>query len=616
MFACFAGVALTLPSLWVGFAQDDYFFLSVFKGSPGLEGLEQSIWNTFSFSEGDPARNRLRMDHGIAPWWVADGWKVDLWRPLASLSHWLDFNLFGENPLPMHIHNLLLYGALCLITATLYRRIMSSGLAAGLAALVFAVDSGHGIAAGWISNRNSLLGGLFCVGSLWAHHRWRSGASSRRPLGDWMPYAPVALALLTIGLFSAESAIAVGGYFLAYALFLDPLSQRHAGTGDSEPSRFDLRGFGRAFALLLPYLAAVMLWRGIYAGLGHGVHGSWMYVDPAQEFPVFAKHFASYFPVMTLGLFAAPDSTLWNMLPAPWQTPFVLLALALLGFFAWAAWPFVKGNSVAKFWAMGALIAVIPACATMPSDRNLLIASIGASALVAHVLSALIENRAALGPPGSVSLRSAKLFSSILIGLHLAISPVALLFTSYVIGYMDRSFRYVNASVPTGQERIVVINSPMDMLAASLPILRSGRGDAPPSHWLWLSAGTGRVTVERTGENSLSVALSEDFLRAPWSKIFRRPETDPMAPGYSVTVDGTVITVRAVSPDGRPTEIAVEFEGPIDGGGYRFLTWQDQAYVPFTLPEAGATATAPEFRFWNSVGHAARTAFGAEDERD
>ena len=186
-----------------------------------------------------------------------------------------------------------------------------------------------------------------------------------------MPYAPLSLTLSAIGLFSAEATIAVGGYFFAYALFLDPLSQRHSETGGSGRSAYDRRGLGRAFALLLPYLAVVLLWRGIYSGLGHGVHGSWMYVDPTGEFPVFARHFVSYFPVMTLGLFAAPDSTLWNMLPGPWQTPYVLLTLPLLGFFAWAAWPFLKGNSTAKFWATGAVIAVIPACATMPSDRNL-----------------------------------------------------------------------------------------------------------------------------------------------------------------------------------------------------------------------------------------------------
>jgi hypothetical protein len=609
-FACFAGIALTLPSLWVGFAQDDYFFLSIFKGSPGLEGLEQPIWNTFSFSDGDPERNRLRMKYGIMPWWAVDGWKVDLWRPLASLTHWVDFKLFGERPFPMHLHNLLLYGGLCLVTATLYRRIIHTGFVAGLAALIFAVDSGHGIAAGWLSNRNSLLGGLFCVGSLWAHHRWRSGASKVLPLGDWMPYLPISLVLLTVGLFSSEAAVAVGGYFFAYALFLDPLSQRNASTAGSEGPVFDLPGFSRAFALLIPYLAAVLIWRGIYSGLGHGVHGSWMYVDPAGEFPVFARHLTSYFPVMTLGLFAAPDSTLWNMLPYPLQTPYVLLILPILGLLAWAVWPFLRTNSMAKFWTTGSLLAVVPACATMPSDRNLLIASIGASALIAMILNTIIESRSPPGPCAP-ALRMPKVLFYGAIVLHLAISPIALLFTSYVIGFMDRSSKHISASTPATEQRIVVINSPMDLLAASIPLfVRSGLEDALPLRWLWLSAGTGEISVTRVDDNSLSIELSETFLSPPFSKIFRRPETHPLAPGYSVSVDSTTVTVEKVSPEGRPKVIVVDFRGPVDGENYCFLTWRDHSYVPFELPAVGATVAVPEFRFWNSIGHAARIALG------
>jgi hypothetical protein len=83
-----------------------------------------------------------------------------------------------------------------------------------------------------------------------------------------------------------------------------------------------------------------------------------------------------------------------------------------------------------------------------------------------------------------------------------------------------------------------------------------------------------------------------------------------------VTVDGTKITVGKVSPDGRPKEITVDFQGPIDGEGYRFITWQDHAYVPFALPEVGDTVIVPEFRLWTSIGNAAQIAFGTGGERD
>ena len=69
LFLAALALLFTFPSLWVGFAQDDFIFLSILKGSPGLEGLEEHFLNTFSFSEGDLDKNRIRMERGIMPWW-------------------------------------------------------------------------------------------------------------------------------------------------------------------------------------------------------------------------------------------------------------------------------------------------------------------------------------------------------------------------------------------------------------------------------------------------------------------------------------------------------------------------------------------------------------------
>ncbi|MCF6286911.1 MAG: hypothetical protein L3K26_17240, partial [Candidatus Hydrogenedentes bacterium] len=136
-------ILLTLPSLWGGFALDDYVFLSTFRGTPDMPMLEQSIWDTYTFSEGDLARNRLRMERGILPWWAVEGWKVDMWRPLPSLSHWLDFSLFGENSFLMHLHSILMYGIACMAVGLLFRSLL--GRAAVIAGLLFAVDAAHGM---------------------------------------------------------------------------------------------------------------------------------------------------------------------------------------------------------------------------------------------------------------------------------------------------------------------------------------------------------------------------------------------------------------------------------------------------------------------------------------
>jgi hypothetical protein len=171
------GALLAFPSLFMGFAQDDHFFLVLFKGKPGLTELPMAELATFSFGTGEAAANQPLFDRGILPWWTVPSWQVSFWRPLASLGHWLDYQLFGETAWPMHLHSLLAY-ALCIAVALqLYRRFIAVPWIAGLAAFLFAVDACHGIPVGWISNRNAIYSTGFALLALLG---LRPGATPRR----------------------------------------------------------------------------------------------------------------------------------------------------------------------------------------------------------------------------------------------------------------------------------------------------------------------------------------------------------------------------------------------------------------------------------------------------
>ena len=662
LLAALLGILLALPSLWVGFAVDDLFFLMTFKGTPGMEGLDQPIWNTFSFSEGNPERNLLRMEHGIMPWWAVEGWKVDLWRPLASLTHWFDYQIFDERPFPMHVHSLLWYGILCFTAAILYRRMGLGSWAWGLAALLFAVDGGHGVAVGWLSNRHALISTLFGVLTLLAHHHWRQqkwGLSQARDersglspfLRSPTPTTPtrqesenqdytkrgtshakgailfrasefassnrmvfpfLSLTALTLALFSGEAAVAVGGYLFAYSLFLDPWVIRKNETPNLRENR-PAATLLRAVGILTPYLLVVVIWRTIYTALGHGVHGSWLYIDPLREFGPFLYQAVQRLPVLLVGVFGIPDSTLWTILPVPLQLAYSSIAAALVAFATWVLWPLLRSNATARFFALGATLSAIPFCAAVPSDRNLTYSSIGAMALVA-----LCITRYADGAPwrtsGNSASRGTRILVSAFVLAHLIVAPILLVGESYIVEPISRVFLSVNASAfpggPAPQEKYIVINTPLDMLGASLPIGQSGRGLAVPKNWWWLSATNRPVEVERIDERTIVLRPDGGFLRRPWAQIFRRPETHPMRAGHRVQLDGMQATVISATEVGRPLEVEFRFDEVLEDPSLNWLTWAHGRYVPFVLPQPGATVRTTALDPMNVL----RLAFGMEPE--
>lgn len=582
-------ILLTLPALWVGFATDDIYFLMLFEGKGALPELSTGTLDTFQFSSGDLAVNAARMQRGMIPWYALPDWQVSFWRPLSSLSHWVDYQIFGRSALPMHIHSLLLYGLLAFSVALLYRRLMPGMLwASGLAAVMFAMDAAHGIPAGWIADRNALLSALFGVWALYAHDRARQGDART---GAWRVGA---LGCVALALFSGEAAASVGAYLFAYALFLDPMAPAKLGF-----NRAALRGLLASFVALLPYLGVVAVWRGLYVAMGHGVNGSWLYIDPIHDFEAFAQNVVEHAPVLLLSVFAEPDSVLWSFIPREFALAWLGLAIAALVFMGWAVAPLLKRSAVARFWLLGTLLSIVPCCATIPGARILMYPSLGAMALLGLFLVGVWE-RAPWQKASVVWQRSAKGLATAMAGFHIVLSPFLLLFASYSIVPMDKFFHATNDSVPQDAidagQRIVVINTPMDMLAATTPLFRIAEGSKLPEAWWCLTAGLDEVDVKRVDSKTIALRQEGGFLQKPWSQVFRRADAFPLVLGHTVQLDGMKAQVTELRADGRPAEVRFTFDVALEDESLRFLTWDSGNYVDFHVPPVGhevASAATP-----------------------
>jgi len=559
-------IILSLPSLWTGFCLDDHFFRLVFKGAPGLHGVQISKFDTFSFNNGDPEQTRLRMELGVLPWWAIPDARFAFFRPLTSLSHYLDWRIWGDSAWPMHLHNILLYGLLVAAVSLLYRRLMAPPWLAIFAALLYAIDDAHSIPVGWLSNRNALLAALFGVLTLILHDVGRTNRSLPARI-----FAPV---MLVVGLLSGEAAVAVGAYLFAYAIFRDPA------------------GKVRGMLALAPYLVVVVVWRMIYNRLGYGVVGSALYLDPGADPVRFAQSVVQHLPMLMLGQFALPDPSFWVGLPAVWQWGWVGLALAVMLAIGWAVWPLVRTDRMTRFWLVGTVLAAVPACATVPQNRMLIFVGIGGAALVAQFLRSVVEQ----APPLWAN-RGRRAVALALVVIHIVLAPVFLALGSVSMAVPERELREMAASLPMDpairDKTVIVLSAPSDLVSMFLPAMRSSLGEPVPGRLFLLSAGLDPVTVERRDDRTLVLTPARGFLTKPWAQICHDPRQFPMEQGDQVTLKGMQVEVLEVNNEGRPTRVAFRFDQSLGSARYLCYTWRDGHYVAVSLPEPGQQVALP-----------------------
>jgi hypothetical protein len=121
----------------------------------------------------------------------------EYYRPVAFLSHALDWTLWGAEPFGFHLTNVLLHAATTLLVWVLGRRLLD-GAAPVIAALLFALHPASHEAVYWIAARFDLLATFFTLLALWCLSGRCDGFAHRRI------WAAFGMALL-----SKESAISL-----------------------------------------------------------------------------------------------------------------------------------------------------------------------------------------------------------------------------------------------------------------------------------------------------------------------------------------------------------------------------------------------------------------------
>src|SRR3989442_1110205 len=161
------------------------------------------------------ANATLRTFGGLRRIWLEPG-AVPQYYPLTFTSLWLDYHLWGLQPLGYHLVNVLLHAANVILVWLVGRRLALPG--AWFAAAVFAVHPVHVESVAWGTERKNVLsGGLYLAAFL--DSRWRVDAAV------WWQYSfPLAATAAVAALYLARRRIGSGPLVaaLCYAATLAP----------------------------------------------------------------------------------------------------------------------------------------------------------------------------------------------------------------------------------------------------------------------------------------------------------------------------------------------------------------------------------------------------------
>jgi hypothetical protein len=549
-FAVAAALAVlfTAPSLFGGRSFDDLNLENTARHVP--------VWAILAKRQQDHKTLVKMRDRGAVPWWSdPSGHSPAHLRPVGSLSHAIDFHAFPGKPMMWHLHSVLLYGLAAAVATLAYRRLLGPTWVAGLAAVLFAIDDGHGFAAGHVASRATLvalvLGGL----GITAYDRAvRSGARVGYVVG------PI---LVGLGMLSYELSAGFLGYVVAHLVTLDR------------------RPWKRRLVTTVPWIVVTVAWAVAFEATGSGSTGSGIYTDPVTEPGVYVTRALKMLPGYAASLLVGIPSDFWPFVESRtwWLAWPVLLALSLL-----AAIALRPRDRMGAFLALGAALALVPSFAAWSNDRMLVVASFGVFGLVARHLGAVAD-----GEPASRAL------GALFVAAHLVVAPLLLPVRANLLALTyGRVHAVAVPSIPSddqlGKQTLVIANAP-DFLIAASTFLRMADGGVAAARYRTLAITTDAISWQREDETTLVATVPEGLLRDPFSTLNRGDQV-PFRAGDRVELTGLAVEVVAVV-GGRPSVIRYHFALPLEDPSLRWLTWSGDRFVPWSPPAPGSQTVEP-----------------------
>jgi hypothetical protein len=524
-------LAIALPTLAIGFHLDDWWHLAMLDDAPP----GGTIGTLFAFARGE----ELTVPAGAqGPWWAAPDLRISFLRPLPAALAEIDHALFGANPIGWHVHAIGWWLATVAAAGALFRRVLPGSIG-GLAVVLFAIDDVSWLPVAWLANRNALVCATFGLLAVGAHVSWRT--SGRRSA------AVASVGLWTLALLGGEGAIAAVAYAVAWEVA--------CGGGT----------LGRRAAALAPVGALVLAWAVAWRLLGHGAWASGSYVDPLAEPAAWLAGAPGRALALIGCLLVMVPADLWYLVDGarPWQVGAGVLGL---GLFAGLAREAVRAGEWSpaeiagiRFFALGALLAIVPALSTFPANRLLLLPSLGGAALAAGVLRSWWRTRWTERDPGHVL----RLAGGLVFWTAVVFAPLPWLASSWVLArFSARVVELSKGAELDGCEHAVLMVAPDPAIAYYLPAVRKVHGLDVPRGWRFLSIAPVPHRIERIDDRTLRLTATDGRLLATEFEQMVRAPRYALGEGDVVRADGMAAAIVDADRDGVAS-VEFAFDGSL-----------------------------------------------------
>ncbi len=553
---------LSLPSLGAGLGADDLVQREILQGQAIGSVAPEPLFDLFKFAPPQPQRQALQ-DEGRLSWWVHPKLNVTFFRPLTAATHMLDYALWPDGFWLHHLHSIFWAVLGVLAVALLYRRLGMGAVAAGLAALMFAVEDAHSIPIGWVANRNSLVALALGVTALGLHLQWRERGRRVALFGAVVAFAAALLA--------GEAGLGIVAYLFAYQLFLDKSAI----------------GWRRLLPLV-PYGALVVAWRLLYVHLGYGALGSDLYVGPTERPLEFARLLIERLPELLFSQFTQVPLEVTMLAPAGVKLGVWIVALLVVALIVRLFLPLLRASAMARFWALGMVLAVVPGCATYPLDRLLGFAGIGAFGLLACQIEQLGWLQSA--EPAASCSKARRFGVAALLVAHTLIAAPLLVARLAAVPLIFKLGRVGTDALPTDGTlagKVLVLVTGSDYGSYNLAAWRRHDGTPVPRRVALLVTLQTHVTVTRTDDETLLLDAGAQGMFDHPAERATRDLSEPFHVGDEIRTQDFVATVMAVTEDGRPRKVSFRFMVSLDDPSLVFFASPKGRCRPFPLPPVG-----------------------------
>jgi hypothetical protein len=344
--------------------------------------------------------------------------------------------------------------------------------------------------------------------------------------------------------------------------------------------------------------------------LGYGVLDSGLYTDPIRDPVRYLLGVLERGPILLFGQWGFPPSEVYAFFSDPTQYLALGFAILFLLGLVYLFYPMLRQVRGAAFWALGMLIAVVPATAlSIPSQRLLFFVGLGAMGVLGFFLGGMVE-RAEWIPASRYWSRFAWVFFAVLLVIHLGIPilgrSVAPIVISLGNGVGDQLLE-VGREDGLEDKDLMIVNSPSPFLFLYFPFARAHDGSPMPRQTRILAPAFAPFAVTRTGENQIVLWVEEGdlfSLQTPPRKLagnlvftlWRANDTFQMngitiQGGEHLKLNDLDISVPKFSESGLPSQIVYTFDEPLQDPMRKWLSWdwKNWGYEPFPLPEIGET---------------------------